>query len=565
MDSRTFSLRYRPQKFSELFDQEHIKKTLTNAIETNHIAHSYLFTGPRGVGKTTTARILAKSLNCEQGPTANPCGKCHSCIDITASKSLDVLEIDGASNRGIDQIRELRENIRYRPTSGKYRIYIIDEVHMLTTEAFNALLKTLEEPPQHVIFIFATTEPHKVPATILSRCQRFDFKRIAPKVIVERLNMILEKEQLEVDKEAVSLIADIADGGLRDAESILEQITTFKSGRVQSKDVIELLGIVPGERFAKLLQLIRTKDEVALLSFMEQTFSQGYDVSEFYFGIVDYVRALLFTRLGMAPEKTSFSEETLAEAQHYLPNQLARILEKFLKAEEAFKRSRQKLVFVETLALSLIDYLEQTTENTKTVADNVNSITKQKNLKPSSSSPMSSSSQRPSSETTPIPPSDDSPSPPTSSASTKREEIPPSTSPSSPRTERADTNNVVRESSNDTSSVEVWKKFMDEITKTHSFISIALEGSIAQNKGNLLVVTLTAKGKHHLGLLEHEKENIEKRISEINDGRLRLKFETAKENLSEPSTLKDTGNKAKKDEKSAVDDVLDIFKGEILR
>ena len=227
--------KYRPMFFEDVVGQQHVTRTLQNAIEQNRIANAYLFAGPRGVGKTTVARILAKALNCEQGPTPRPCNQCSYCLEINESRSLDVFEIDGASNRGIDEVRNLRESLRYSPSAGKYRINIIDEVHMLTNEAFNALLKTLEEPPKNVLFIFATTEPHKVPATIMSRCQRFDFKRMSNKNIIEQLRMLCEKEQIEIDDESLRLIATRADGSMRDSESILDEIIAFAGKKITSK------------------------------------------------------------------------------------------------------------------------------------------------------------------------------------------------------------------------------------------------------------------------------------------------------------------------------------------
>jgi len=242
--------RWRPQQFNEIIGQEHVSKTLSNAIANNRIAHSYIFTGPRGVGKTTTARILAKAVNCEKGPTPHPCNECASCKAITVGNSMDVLEIDGASNRGIDEVRNLRENIRYAPTQGKYRIYIIDEVHMLTKEAFNALLKTLEEPPEHAMFIFATTEIHRVPATILSRCQRFDFRRIPLKTIMEHLRRICDGEKIDIQEEALLQIAKKADGSMRDAQSILDQLISFSGNKIAFEDVAQALGVIHQDLFS---------------------------------------------------------------------------------------------------------------------------------------------------------------------------------------------------------------------------------------------------------------------------------------------------------------------------
>jgi DNA polymerase-3 subunit gamma/tau len=552
MEPRTFSLRYRPQDFAELFDQEHVKRTLTNAIQHNRLAHAYLFAGPRGVGKTTTARILAKSLNCVEGPTVHPCDKCSTCLEIKASKSLDVLEIDGASNRGIDQIRELRENVRYRPTSGHYRIYIIDEVHMLTTEAFNALLKTLEEPPSHVIFIFATTEPHKVPATILSRCQRFDFKRIAPDVIAKRLEMIIEKENLDVAEDAVRLIADIADGGLRDAESVLEQITTFKQGRVTAEDVTELLGIVPYERFSHLLELVGEKDEAGLLAFLEQTFAAGYDVAEFYFGMVGFLRALLFTSLDMRVERSSFPENVLKHAKEYRPKQLARMLERFLKSEEAFKRSREKVIFIETLTLALLD-----TEEKQAVPTNSSTV----------SEPSSRSTKTATSAQTSRPKAQKSPLQQNHAGVLNTGEGPasiPEEGPSKQATEN-DTKKAegemweTEESVQSVPLTDVWKRFIKEISTEESFLTLALQTSeIIETRNNLLRIGISNNPELNIGCLEAEQSQLEERLSRLAGQKLRLEFKATK-----PIKKESRGPKSKP--RSAVEDVLDIFKGEIVR
>jgi DNA polymerase-3 subunit gamma/tau len=250
MPYTVFALKWRPQDFNNIVGQNHIVNTLKSAIEKNRLAHAYLFAGPRGVGKTSTARILAKSLNCKSGPTLTPCQKCPSCLEIIQGRSLDVIEIDGASNRGIDEIRALRENVKFAPSSGKFKVYIIDEVHQITSDGFNALLKTLEEPPEFVKFIFATTHPHKIMPTILSRCQRLDFRRISVVEIIAQLERIVKAEKISVDKEVLFAIAKASDGSLRDAESILDQLVSFSKDQISLKDVGSVLGLVDQERSA---------------------------------------------------------------------------------------------------------------------------------------------------------------------------------------------------------------------------------------------------------------------------------------------------------------------------
>jgi len=251
----SFARKYRPQTFDEIIGQEHTCRTLKNAIKSGRVSHAYLFTGSRGIGKTSTARILAKALNCQNPTNYNPCNRCQNCIEITEGRSLDVSEIDGASNRGIDQIRDLRENVKYPPANSRYRIFIIDEVHMLTKEAFNALLKTLEEPPPHVVFIFATTEPMKVPPTILSRCQRFDFHRIPVLKIVEQLKKIANSEKVNVSDDILLLIAKKADGSLRDAESLFDQVVAFSEESPKIDEVQKLLGIIDSSYFFIRMEL----------------------------------------------------------------------------------------------------------------------------------------------------------------------------------------------------------------------------------------------------------------------------------------------------------------------
>jgi len=289
--------KYRPQTFDEIVGQEHITTLIKNAIQNGKLAHAFLFVGPRGVGKTSCARILAKSLNCKNAPTVNPCGKCAACIEISEGRSLDVIEIDGASNRGIDEIRTLRENVKFVSISGKYKIYIIDEVHMLTPEAFNALLKTLEEPPDHVKFIFATTQPNKVLPTILSRCQRFDFGYIPVVKIVEKLKEIAKKEKIDFEEAALFDIAKLSEGSMRDAESLLDQLSCLSKDKIYSKDILSLMGVVGDEAYFELIQAIKNTNTEFCIDFISKLFMQGKDIFRFLDGMMFYVRNLMMAKI----------------------------------------------------------------------------------------------------------------------------------------------------------------------------------------------------------------------------------------------------------------------------
>lgn len=349
--------KWRPQGFSELVGQEHVSRTLAQAVVGGRVGHAYLFSGPRGTGKTSTAKILAKALNCEQGPTAEPCGTCESCLRIADGTSMDVMEIDAASNRGIDEIRELRETVKFAPAMGRYKVYIIDEVHMLTSEAFNALLKTLEEPPPSVVFILATTELQKVPATIQSRCQRYDFKRIATKDIEARLREVVEASGIEADDAALALVAREADGGLRDALSTLDQCVSLAEERVTETLVRDILGLIGRDSVVRILRALAAKNAKEALSAAAEVFAEGKDAKQLVTEMIAQLRAAMVYQAAGVPDGVELyetDEAVLKETAALFPQDaFLPMLRRLHEALTELRWSTEPRIAVETAMLAI--------------------------------------------------------------------------------------------------------------------------------------------------------------------------------------------------------------------
>ncbi|MCZ7612234.1 MAG: DNA polymerase III subunit gamma/tau [Ignavibacteriaceae bacterium] len=365
--------KWRPQRFEDVVGQEHITSTLKNAIKEKRIAHAYLFTGPRSVGKTTTARILAKTLNCENRKNSEPCNECEMCKSIQSSQLIDIIEIDGASNRGIDEIRTLRDSVKYAPTRGKYKVYIIDEVHMLTKESFNAFLKTLEEPPEHVIFIFATTDVHKVPLTIISRCQRYDFRRIQLDKIKETLKMIADEEKIKIDDKTLTIIAKKADGALRDAESYFDQIVAFSKGKIDAELVTQMLNLIDEEIYFHISDAVINRDFKVVFQSSEKIYENGWDFSDLLDGLTEHFRNILSVVITDSTDNIEtadvYKSKYLSYSNKFSESDILRLLNFLNKSQQELRYSQNQKLKIEIILSHLIGL-----ENSKTISELVSEV-----------------------------------------------------------------------------------------------------------------------------------------------------------------------------------------------
>ena len=362
-DYKVIALKYRPQKFEEVVGQEHITQTLKNAIGQGRIAHAYLLVGPRGTGKTSTARIFAKALNCQSSekPTPVPCGKCNSCLEIAAGTSMSVLEIDGASNNGVDQVRDLRESVQYSPAGVRYKVYIIDEVHMLSPAAFNALLKTLEEPPAHVKFVFATTEPQKVLPTILSRCQRFDFHRIPQDLIVSHLELIAKAEKIEVSRNALAAVARGAEGGMRDAESALDQLIAFCGGKIGEEDVLSIFGLVSADQLRAMVEALFAGETKLAIEKLDEIAAQGKDLVRLLTELMEALRNILVVQAGVTPSDWMREEQEWFKkmAGRIEGPRLLRMVDILADADAQMRYALSKKIFFEIAMIKVVQALSE--------------------------------------------------------------------------------------------------------------------------------------------------------------------------------------------------------------
>ena len=486
--------KYRPQTFSEVYAQEHITDILQNAIKSNRIHHAYLFNGPRGVGKTSLARIFAKSLNCVEGPTTTPCNKCSNCLEITASTSTDVIEIDGASNNGVDDIRDLQEELMYAPAHSKYKIYIIDEVHMLSKSAFNALLKTLEEPPENVVFIFATTEPHKVLPTIISRCQRYDFKRIPVDSIVKRVKALAEEEQVEIDSESIYLIARKADGGLRDALSLMDQVLSYCVNQVNIDQVRNIFGILPSQVFYKILRNIRTGETKAIIDELHLIFEQGTELQEMLNNLLEFLRISILRKNGIAPGEINPEEYGIYDeiANSFSLNELLDIISSLIQTRADFRTSSNPQLILEFVMVKR-SHMDGMQDLSQILAN----LDKLRGQSPLPSSPQAKPEPRTAAQqSNPIQHTAPAPSAPSPQHEAVLEKL-----------------DLTLESLTDN-----WQRLIARVRKSSSTTAVSLsKAQVVDLKGNR--ITLLVEGSTFLASIEKNKELIETHLNDIFNGK----------------------------------------------
>ena len=573
MSYKVLSLKYRPQNFLEVVGQEHVTQTLVNAFKKDRVGQGYIFTGPRGVGKTTTARILAKGLNCKDSKNGNPCNKCTICDEITEYRNLDVLEIDGASNRGIEEIRNLRELIKFTPMNSLYKIFIIDEVHMLTNQAFNALLRTLEEPPPHGKFIMCTTEIHKVPDTIISRCQRFDFNRISINHIKESINSILLKEKIESDVESVEAIASKSEGSMRDALSILDQVIAFSESKINFKDVENILGLVSSEIYFGLTDSIKDKNAELLLETLTEIRKGGIPVDDVVKGLNVHIRNLMYASLNDGVNILDISDDLINEyiesSKLWDVRDLLRITEVINDLEVKISRSNQPYIMFEITALKLLemdqtifieDLLNQSPVTTefgekKNKVNNNNDtpreVDKKIKVDTSKSDVLDNSDEI--------------------NKIDKNREVDTNIS------DELENNADSLKSKNNEEDVTIldidfikseWLNIVTMVTNIRTSIGIVMEHSMPiKIEKNILKVGVYNQPKFSLDLINKNKQVIEEITSKQLKNTVVLNFSEIHEEIEAPDANNEVlkVNKNKNDNTDAMDSVIELFDGEILR
>ncbi|MDD5774388.1 MAG: DNA polymerase III subunit gamma/tau [Candidatus Omnitrophica bacterium] len=527
MPYTVFALKWRPKNFDEIVGQDHITTQLKSAIEKDRLAHAYLFAGPRGVGKTSTARILAKALNCQNGPTAHPCGTCPSCVEIAKGSSLDVLEIDGASNRGIDEIRTLRENVKFAPAQGRFKVYIIDEVHQITTDGFNALLKTLEEPPEFVKFIFATTHAHKVPPTIVSPCQRLDFRRISVMEIIQQLEKIVAAEKLKVDRDVLVAIARSSDGALRDAESVLDQLIAFAKDRVSHDDVISMLGLVEQAALFALTDRIIAHDAKGALELLNEIINQGKDMAILLSNLIEHFRNLMVAKVAKADSELidlpqNICEKLMEQAASLSMEQIFSAFTVLMQAQDMSKRLDSMRIPLEISLVRLCQPKQAVASAKPLSAATHNSPPSLARPAPQQAKPVAPAPTRPVQY---------KPAPPRPGTDAVREK---------PQEPRASAGMTTMDTVSLETLKEGWQRMIEDVSRVKiSVASYLNEGAPCDLSGNELTIVFPRNCSLHKETLE-EKINrnlIEKKLAELFHAGLKLNFVLSQEEKNPEDSL----------------------------